>query len=576
MPQSVAEQFKAIPMSSNLAESLERARGFARAQAHRAVLLEHLLLALIEDSDAGGVLRASNVDPVKLGTDVSDYLGRLLEDMRAEPGTEPYADVELHRVLQAAGQAAQQSRRRQIDGAIVLAAIVGDGKSPAAGLLKTLGLSFEEAIKALQKASAQARSKQFATPPQTIASAPVHLRPADIVEPPPPGPSPMNEMEAFDEPPPTQPEQPQTVEEILAAARARIQRRSAGGAGRPEPLPVAPEEAQAEATRPPTSLAARMPPAIQVEDDDVFAPTPATAPLPDGSEHVSSPAQPAARSGFTPVPPQSGPQPHHAAPPMPTLPEPPRAPAAQGHPRQPPTFQGGRTLKPGLPSRPPGASWPPPTEGPRSLPNGASGHHLPAPSGPGAMARPAPRSGQRPGAGPLVETIPRRMRVGVPAPAQVRIDREKVDGLILLLLGPRAANLRPDAFLTRALSVRLIAPDGGFWIESQAPETQWVETAPSVQKDESATWRWNVTPHRRGRYRLLLAVTARAVGRDGLTAETSPPDRTIEVVVKSNARYRIGRAISVLAAVLLGAAIGRFGPEIWASAAAILRRLTGG
>ena len=76
------------------------------------------------------------------------------------------------------------------------------------------------------------------------------------------------------------------------------------------------------------------------------------------------------------------------------------------------------------------------------------------------------------------------MRVGVPAPAQVRIDREKIDGLILLLLGPRAANLRPDAFLTRALSVRLIAPDGGFWIESQAPETQWVETAPGVQKDE--------------------------------------------------------------------------------------------
>ena len=191
MPQSVAEQFKSIPMSSNLAESLERARGFARAQAHRAVLLEHLLLALIEDSDAGGVLRASNVDPVKLGTDVSDYLGRLLEDMRAEPGTEPYADVELHRVLQAAGQAAQQSRRRQIDGAIVLAAIVGDGKSPAAGLLKTLGLSFEEAIKALQKASAQARSKQFATPPQTIAPAPVHQRPAAIVEPPPPSPTPM-------------------------------------------------------------------------------------------------------------------------------------------------------------------------------------------------------------------------------------------------------------------------------------------------------------------------------------------------------------------------------------------------
>lgn len=168
------------------------------------------------------------------------------------------------------------------------------------------------------------------------------------------------------------------------------------------------------------------------------------------------------------------------------------------------------------------------------------------------------------------------MRVGVPAPAQVRIDRDKIDGLILLLLGPRGASLRPEAFLTRALSIRLIAPDGGFWIESEAPETQWVETVPGVQQDESAIWRWNVTPHRRGRYRLLLAVTARAVGRDGLTAETSPPDRAIEVVVKSNVRYRIGRVMSLLAAVLAGTAIGRFGPEIWAFAGTLIKRLAGG
>jgi hypothetical protein len=168
------------------------------------------------------------------------------------------------------------------------------------------------------------------------------------------------------------------------------------------------------------------------------------------------------------------------------------------------------------------------------------------------------------------------MRVGVAAPAQVRIDRDKIDGLILLLLGPRGGNLRADAFLTRALSVRLIAPEGGFWIESEGPDTRWVEIAPGAPQDESAIWRWSVTPHRRGRHKLLLAVTARAVGRDGLTAETSPPDRTIEVIVKGNARYRIGRTMSLLAALLAGAAIGRFGPEIWTSAATVLRRLSGG
>lgn len=573
MPQSVAEQFKAIPMSSNLAESLERARGFSRAQAHRAVLLEHLLLALIEDPDASGVLRASNIDPVKLGTDVSDYLGRLLEDMRAEPGTEPYADVELHRVLQAAGQAAQQSRRRQIDGAIVLAAIVGDGKSPAAGLLKTLGLSFEEAIKALQKASAQARSKQFATPPKATAPAPAHQSSVAAAEPPTP-PGTTNEVEMFSEPMPAQPEQPQTVEEILAAARARIQRRSGTVGGKPEPSAAALEgdleAAPAPSALAPSALAPRAPPVS--DSDDALAALPENMPSPSGPTEPPSPAQ-SARAGFVPSSPPSGPQLPRSAPPTVAPPEP-RAFPNQGHQRQPPPFQGGPALKPGLPTRLPGATRHPLTDGPRSLPNGAGGHHLP--SAPSPMGRPAPRPGQRSGAGPLIETIPRRMRVGVPAPAQVRIDREKIEGLILLLLGPRAANLRPDAFLTRALSVRLIAPGGGFWIESEAPETQWVETAPGVQQEESAIWRWNVTPHRRGRYRLLLAVTARAVGRDGLTAEASPPDRTIEVVVKSNARYSIGRAMGLLTAVVAGAGIGRFGPEIWAFSAALIKRLAGG
>lgn len=563
MPQSVAEQFRAIPMSSNLAGSLERARGFARAQAHRVVLLEHLLLALIEDPDASGVLRASNVDAVKLGTDVSDYLGRLLEDMRAEPGTEPHADPELHRVLQAAGQAAQQSRRRQIDGAIVLAAIVGDGKSPAAGMLKTLGLSFEEAIKALQKASAQARTKQYSTRAPAATPAPVQQSVETVAE---PSSSPTSEAEAPNEPPPpAQPEQPQTVEEILAAARARIQRRSAAATTRAAQFTSRSEGARAE-----TGVGAQKPPAEEI--DDVLEPMPSNTSMPAAGEDAPAPAQPA----FTPTMPQPGPQLPQVAPPLPAPPERPRTPPARIPPQQPPPFQGGAAPRPGLPSRPPGASWPPLGDGLRHLPNGAGVHNLPAPGVPGPMGRQPPRPGQRSSAGPLVETIPRRMRVGVPAPAQVRIDRDKIDGLILLLLGPRGASLRPEAFLTRALSIRLIAPDGGFWIESEAPETQWVETVPGVQQDESAIWRWNVTPHRRGRYRLLLAVTARAVGRDGLTAETSPPDRAIEVVVKSNVRYRIGRVMSLLAAVLAGTAIGRFGPEIWAFAGTLIKRLAGG
>ena len=99
MPQSFAEQLRSIPMSPSLGQSLERAHRSARDQSHRFVTLEHLLLALTEDAEAGLILRAANVDLARLGTDVSGYLGRLMEDMRAEPGWEPRPDGELLRVL---------------------------------------------------------------------------------------------------------------------------------------------------------------------------------------------------------------------------------------------------------------------------------------------------------------------------------------------------------------------------------------------------------------------------------------------------------------------------------------------
>ena len=142
MPQSFADEFRSFPISPQLGESLERAHRFAREQSHRLVTLEHLLLALTEDSEATGMLEQANVDLGRLRADVSGYLGGLLDDMRAQAEADLGPDADLIRVLKAATTAAQQSRRRHIDGAIVLAAVVGDGKSAAAGLLKALGMTF--------------------------------------------------------------------------------------------------------------------------------------------------------------------------------------------------------------------------------------------------------------------------------------------------------------------------------------------------------------------------------------------------------------------------------------------------
>ena len=196
-------------------------------------------------------------------------------------------DPELMRVLHAAVQAAQKSRRRQIDGAIVLAAVVGDGKSPAAGLLKAHGLTFEEAIRALQKANAkanaQARSRQFATPgparpPQADQSQSEQVSPQETVEPARPAASlePLNVR--------VPQETGQSVEEILAAARARIQQRTAAMTGRStEPSQAPPVAETSESVQPSDGESA----------DDPIEPTPAKpekAGLRDQVEPASAPA----------------------------------------------------------------------------------------------------------------------------------------------------------------------------------------------------------------------------------------------------------------------------------------------
>jgi hypothetical protein len=177
--------------------------------------------------------------------------------------------------------------------------------------------------------------------------------------------------------------------------------------------------------------------------------------------------------------------------------------------------------------------------------------------------------------GPLVENVPRVMRVGTPVPVEVRIARDKIESLIVALKG-RGAAYRPDTFVTRAVSVRLRAPQGGFWIEADSPETQWAETASSLPHDEYAVWRWTVLPHRRGPNRLLLSVSARTVGHDGIASESVPPDRVIEVRVRSNKARGLGRLLTWLIVLSAGAAIAHYGQPYLEPALAAIRKLVGG
>ncbi|MDX2205546.1 MAG: Clp protease N-terminal domain-containing protein [Hyphomicrobiaceae bacterium] len=569
-------------MSSNLGDSLERAHRFAREQAHRLVMLEHLLLALTEDPEASIILQAANVDLARLSTDVSAYLGQLLEDMRSDGTSEPRPDPELLRVLQAAASAAHQSKRRQIDGSIVLAAMVGDGKSAAAGLLKSHGMTFEQAIRALQLANTKARLKPIAKPakpaPVPAAAAPEPPPPRPAQQPARPEPEPVWHEPApprepaaaapVSEPPPEpQPRrggpQVQSADDILAAARARIQRRAAqlsqpapagGGLDALQDLHALPsQEGMSDAMR------------------ELLAAQPAEPALNGAFEHPPGgpPAEPPRPRLVPPPEPRAGGPlpPPHAAEPVYAPPPPQRPPMAPPQ-ASPPAPQ---------PMPPPRAGGPPPR--PRSMAPQAPMPAAPMPPGPPVAMDPArmrragtplspfpPQPAGRKSSGPaernpVVESVPRRMRIGVTTLAEVKISRERIDGLVQLLAGRGGADVN-EPVLTRALTVRLRSPSGELFVEPQSSETQWVEHAPNTVDAEPLVWSWHVTPRSSGKESLVLLVSMRSIGPGGASEETGLPDRVIEIRVRGRAFRRFLRGLLWFAVMGLVFLLGRVGGEI--------------
>jgi len=126
------------------------------------------------------------------------------------------------------------------------------------------------------------------------------------------------------------------------------------------------------------------------------------------------------------------------------------------------------------------------------------------------------------------------------------------------------------------MTVRLRAPDGGFFIETASPETQWIENALGIGSDDFANWRWTITPKSRGRKRLQVIVSARTVGTDGLAAETALPDQVIDVRVKTN-YARSAKSLGVwITAAVGGGLLAQFGQQIWTTGQQLVQSIMSG
>ena len=131
--------------SRTLEETLHRAVAFANERKHEYATMEHLLLALIDDKDAAGVMNACDVDMEVLRKNLVNFLdneksliGDEGEDAKPTPG--------FQRVMQRAVIHVQSSGRDDVTGANVLVAIFSERESHAAYFLQQQEMTRYDAV----------------------------------------------------------------------------------------------------------------------------------------------------------------------------------------------------------------------------------------------------------------------------------------------------------------------------------------------------------------------------------------------------------------------------------------------
>jgi len=132
--------------SRPLEESLHRAVAYANQRKHEYATLEHLLLSLIDDEDAAGVMRACDVDLGALRTTLTNYVDNELRSLVVDDGEDAKPTAGFQRVIQRAVIHVQSSGREEVTGANVLVAIFSERESHAAYFLQEQDMTRYDAV----------------------------------------------------------------------------------------------------------------------------------------------------------------------------------------------------------------------------------------------------------------------------------------------------------------------------------------------------------------------------------------------------------------------------------------------
>ena len=133
-------------LSRNLEQTLHRALAFANARHHEFATLEHLLLALVDDTDALAVMRACGVDAEVLRADLTRYIDVELQNLVHPAAEDAKPTSSFQRVLQRAAIHVQSSGREEVTGANVLVALFSERESNAVYYLQEQEMTRFDAV----------------------------------------------------------------------------------------------------------------------------------------------------------------------------------------------------------------------------------------------------------------------------------------------------------------------------------------------------------------------------------------------------------------------------------------------
>jgi len=153
----------------------------------------------------------------------------------------------------------------------------------------------------------------------------------------------------------------------------------------------------------------------------------------------------------------------------------------------------------------------------------------------------------------ILENVPPKASVGVSQTIQISLSREEV-GLIFGRPPRRAPpHIAGAEAPCRAITVRIYAPKGAFFIEALTHETQWLLDRPA---DEAfGTWAWTAVPRASGVSCLKVSMSVRDLDANRPGAVTALPDQTIKVRVRGNFWLAFGRFVRAVFLLLAGSGL---------------------